>query len=170
MTAKQAKPLPSMQRLRELFSYNPFTGEVCRKVDVPKSHSGDVVGTVNSRGSLICRVDYRILYVHRIAWALHYGCEPPEIIDHINGIPSDNRICNMRAATTQQNNWNRGVHRRNKSGIKGAHWSSLEKRWRSSVKVNGKSIHLGWFDTAEEAAAAYRIAARRYYGEFARVA
>lgn len=166
---KEARPLPSLARLRELFSYDPLTGILTRLTSVPKAQIGSAAGTVNAHGGLICRVDYRIFHVHRIVWALHYGEEPPPIIDHINGNRSDNRIQNLRAATASQNSRNRKIDRRNRVGLKGAHWSSSERKWRSSIRAGGKPIHLGWFRTPEAAHEAYCAAAREHHGEFARV-
>lgn len=164
----KAKPLPTVERLRELFSYDPETGIVTRNIAAPKIPAGAAVGTLNSAGALICRADYQIVYVHRVAWALFYGEEPPPIIDHINGTRSDNRIANLREATAQQNTQNRRASKFSKSKIKGAHWSSLEKKWRSSIKIDGKFHHLGWFRNCDDAAAAYRAAEIKFFGEFAR--
>lgn len=169
MNDHKAIPLPPLARLHELFSYDPISGRVSRRISRPSVNAGSAVGTLNSFGALIVRVDYRIYYVHRIAWALHYNEQPPPIIDHINRIRSDNRIANLRAATAQQNRQNSGGQRSSTSKSKGAHWSSLENKWRSSIKIDGKSHHLGWFQTKEAAAAAYRTAELAHYGDFARI-
>jgi hypothetical protein len=163
-------PLPSLERVRELFDYYPEYGLLIRRTAVPKAPRGSIAGTINSDGALICRVDYKIYYVHRLIW-LHYYGEPPSIlIDHIDLNPSNNRISNLRLASDSQNAANKKGRTNSRSLIKGAHWSTSEGRWRSSIKVNRKQIHLGWFDTKEEAAAAYAVAAAHYFGEFARVA
>ena len=57
----------------------------------------------------------------------------------------------------------------NKSGYKGAYWHESKGKWISDIKVEGKKIHLGAFDTKEEAALAYNEGAIKYFGEFARL-
>src|SRR5690349_8011378 len=90
------RPLPTIERLRELFIYCPDTGAVTRRVGRSSCLAGAVVGTRTNAGRLIVRVDYEIHFVHRIAWALHYGEHPALLVDHINGDPADNRIDNLR--------------------------------------------------------------------------
>jgi hypothetical protein len=92
------------------------------------------------------------------------GRHPRGEIDHRNGDRADNRIANLRECSRAENA--RNVTSRNPSGFKGVRRD--DSRWRASITVNGKRIHLGTFDTAEKAAAAYDKAARRYHGEFAR--
>jgi hypothetical protein len=164
--AGKPSQLPPVERLRHLFSYDPQTGIVSRNHGRGGELAGARVGTKNSHGHLICRVDYRTCYVHRIAWALYHGEEPPELIDHINGDGVDNRIANLRAATNSENRVNARPNTGSHSGLRGAHWSKSEGRWRSSIRVNGRYVHLGWFETKEDAAEAYAIAAERYFGEF----
>lgn len=161
--------LPSVERVRELFDYDPSTGLLTRRIDAPglKFKIGAVVGTRNSHGHLICRVHYTIYYVHRLVWLHFYGRTPPALIDHINGIRDDNRICNLRLADIFESSRNRRHNRNSASGLKGAHYSTSEGKWRSSIGVNGCVIHLGWFETKEEAARAYAEAALRYHREFA---
>jgi hypothetical protein len=93
------------------------------------------------------------------------------VIDHINGDRLDNRIENLRTATYSQNSANAKRHSRNTSGLKGASkrfkngkWTG---RWQASITYQRKQINLGYFDTKEEAHAAYLEAARRLQGEFA---
>ncbi len=79
----------------------------------------------------------------------------------------NNRRDNLRPANSSQNGSNRGKQRDNKSGYKGVCWSTKDKRWRATIKLNRKGIYLGNFLTAEEAARAYDAAAREMHGEFA---
>ncbi len=95
------------------------------------------------------------------------GAESGQEIDHVNGNRLDNRRSNLRFATREQNARNRKTPSNNKSGYKGVR---LERRkWRARIQFDGKQISLGNFETPEEAAYAYNEAAKRYYGEFARL-
>jgi hypothetical protein len=77
-------------------------------------------------------------------------------IDHINGVRDDNRIDNLRAVTNQQNCFN-------KKETKGYYWNKSRNKWKSEIKLDGKSIYLGRFDTEEEARQAYLEAKEIYH-------
>jgi hypothetical protein len=105
---------------------------------------------------------YPIL-VHRLVWFLAYG-EWPAMLDHIDRDTTNNALSNLREATPQQNQANRRSQNRN--GLKGI-CAIHTGKFRSSIKVSGRTIGLGTFSTAEEAHAAYMEAAHHYFGEFA---
>lgn len=165
------RELPSLERLQELFHYDPETGLLTRACQRPKSaaKTGDVVGTTNSDGHLICRVDVQICYVHRIVWKMHYRVEPPERLDHKNKMPADNRISNLRPATSQQNGYNRKIAKSNTSGVTGVKFSKKRpaNKWKAYIKVNGRSVHLGYFTHKDDAIAARLNAEQIYCHEFA---
>ena len=87
-------------------------------------------------------------------------------VDHINCNKLDNRKCNLRLCSNQENAFNRRKHYNNKSGLKGAYRDG--KRWRSQIYLDGKHIHLGGYDTPEEAHQAYCDASKKYHGDFGR--
>ena len=91
---------------------------------------------------------------HQFAW-YWVNRECVEQIDHINGIRNDNRICNLRSVTNQQNHFNR-------TKAKGYTWFKRDSKWMSKIKVNSKTIHLGYYNTEQEARNAY-LAAKEIY-------
>lgn len=93
--------------------------------------------------------------------------EPEVLVDHINHIKTDNRRCNLRKCFVGENNKNKGKTKTNTSGFKGASYDKAKKKWRASIQYDGKSRHLGYFSTAEDAHKAYCKAATAYHGEFA---
>jgi len=167
-------PLPSLSRLRELLSYDPYTGNFHWLSGPgrgrPKA-SGRLAGCVAKHlGYRLIRVDGRLYYAHRLAWLMGHGRESRLEIDHINCVRLDNRLSNLREATGSQNHANVGLSSKNTSGLKGASWMPKRKKWRACISHNGKFIHLGHFDSKEEAHAAYLRASLKIYGEFARAA
>lgn len=158
------------ERLRELLTYDPDTGIFTR---ISSSRGrwpiGSIAGTTRPDGYVGVQVGSRgsrIYLAHRLAWFWMTGEWPRDKIDHINMKRADNRWSNLRVATHSQNLANVRAHADNASGIKGV--LVYNGRWRAMIKVGGKSLHLGLFDTAEAASAAYCAAARKYFGEFAR--
>ena len=87
-------------------------------------------------------------------------------IDHINGSGLDNRRANLRLATVAQNAAN-SRPRKSLSGFKGVSFAKDKKLWRSSIVVDGKRKHLGYFRNPLDAAKSYDAAAKKYFGEFA---
>lgn len=108
----------------------------------------------------------RDIYMHRVILGLDFGDKRHG--DHINQNTLDNRRCNLRIATIQQNMCNRGKNRNNTSGYKGVMWRSDISKWRAQIRVDRKLISLGSFSTAEDAHAAYCAAADRLHGDFAK--
>lgn len=106
----------------------------------------------------------KMAYLHRVILNAPKGME----VDHINGDGLDNRRSNLRLATRAENGRNRHMQVNNKSGYKGVSWYKQYGRWRTTIKVSGKTLNLGYFDLPEIAALAYDEAARGYFGEFAK--
>lgn len=95
---------------------------------------------------------------HRILWLLKHKQFPEFEIDHINQDRSDNRICNLREATPQQNSRNRSLRSDNKSGAVGVHFHKLTNKWTAQIHDGQRRKHLGLFETLESAIAARKAA------------
>lgn len=164
------KPLPPLQRVKELLSYDSETGKLYWKQSVARwIKPGDEAGTY-----VRCTVDVtidRITYrAHRIVWLLTTGVDPGAcLIDHIDGNPHNNKAENLRLATSGQNQCNQKRRSDNTSGFKGVTWDKSRGKWVSQIHVKGKHIFLGRHKTKEEAYAAYCEAARKLHKEFARL-
>jgi hypothetical protein len=89
------------------------------------------------------------------------------IVDHANGFGLDNRRSNLRACSAAENTYNKRKHRSSQWPYKGI--SGRTGRWTAEIQREGIRHHLGSFDSAEAAASAYDAAARRLFGEFARL-
>lgn len=95
-------------------------------------------------------------------------CPDGMVVDHINHDKLDNRKCNLRICTQQQNSWNRNrslCH--NKTGYCGVSYDSRKNRYYASIERCGKKRCLGGFSTAEEAYEARLKAEQFYDGEYA---
>lgn len=156
----------SAEILKEFLHYDPLTGifnwvkvNNCGGVKV-----GDIVGCLNSDGYIVIRINGVQHRAHRLAWLYMKGVMPVELIDHKNGVRSDNRFCNLREATRQQNNQNRTTAlARNKSGFLGVSFFAKLQKFKAAISVNNKDTNLGYFDTPEEAHQAYLAAKRKLH-------
>lgn len=144
------------QRLREVVSYDAATGCFVRV------GTGKPAGTVKSNGYLHFSVDGKKYGAHRLAWLFVHGAFPEGDIDHIDGDRKNNAIGNLRDVCRAVNLQNLRVAKsHNKStGLLGAYFHKPSGRYTSRIQSMGKDKHLGMFDTAEAAHAAY-LAAKR---------
>lgn len=147
--------------------YFPDTGLFRWKISPAQNvFAGSVAGSFDNKGYWRIKYKERAYRAHRIAWLLMTGEWPTEQIDHRNLVKSDNRWCNLREATNSQNKANSKGLGRFPKGV----YLHQRGKFGARIKSNGKERHLGYFQTAEEAAAAYAAAAKEYFGEFARTA
>ena len=160
-------PLPSQERLQELFDYSVITGELYWKNPVSYSMKpGDLAGTTNGKYKRVT-VDSQSFYLHRIIWQLVTGSCPDDIdVDHIDTDQFNNSWHNLRLADRSQNNYNTRCRANNVSGLKGV--CKRKSGYMARITFDGKRRYLGTFPTPEEAHAAYCKAAEELHGEFAR--
>lgn len=156
------------EKLQEMLNYDPQTGIFVWRVDRGKARKGAPAGRRNDCGYIIIRINGRGYRAHRLAWLWTDGNWPSSDLDHINGNRSDNRVANLREATRAQNNMNARLRGDNKTGFKGVFFNKQNRRWQARVTKDGRQIHAGCFDTAEQAHAAYYEAAKLHFGEYAR--
>ncbi|ABK00189.1 HNH endonuclease [Xanthomonas phage Xop411] len=147
----------------KLLAYDTETGVLTWKVSRSNVKAGSVAGRPNSNGHLQVMVHSKHYLVHRLAWLLHTGSWPIQQLDHINRVRDDNRIENLRECSNAENSQNRGKQSNNTSGVTGVSWYKRSGKWQALIKLNGKHIHLGYFDTIEEAATARSAAKRKYH-------
>ena len=152
--------------LKSILYYDEETGDFVWKIDKGKCKINEIAGCLRSDGYVIISIDDKDYLAHRLAWFYMTGVWP-ERIDHENVIPSDNRWKNLREATVSQNGFNCHTYINNRLGIKGV--KAVHNRFMARIVINGKRIYLGLFNTAEEAKAAYDLAANQTRGKFARL-
>jgi len=155
----------TQEQIKSLFTYK--SGILLWKIKSSSSvNIGDVAGKLDRNGYRDIGINGRCYGAHRLIFLL-FNSYLPKFIDHIDGDPLNNKIKNLRKCTVSQNNQNRKINKKSKSGIKGVHWYKQTRRWRASIKLNGKEFHLGYFHDKEVAAQIVRIKRLELHGEFA---
>lgn len=163
------------EHARELLEYDPSTGSLTwkhRPVEMFSStatrsaeHSArnwnskcagrPALNKVGNTGHKVGGIWGKSYLAHRVAWLIHYG-EWPNVIDHINGDQTDNRIENLRNVTQRVNAKNSRLRKDNTSGQAGVTWLSRERRWQASINKNKGREILGYFKCKDEAIAVRR--------------
>lgn len=158
--------------VRQILDYDPTTGLFTWKHrgTHPKKWNakwaGKQAGTQQRGGYILININNPYA-AHRLAWLHFYGEIPITEIDHRNGIRDDNRIANLRLATTSQNACNKAKQSNNTSGFVGVHFNSQRGLWRATANKNNTRYDVGHFKTAEGAAAARADFIADVHGEFA---
>lgn len=143
--------------IKEYLSYNPQTGDLVWLKSFGPVVSGDIAGSIDSKGYRVIRLKGKNMKAHRVAFFLKTGEWPKGQIDHDNLIKDDNRWVNLKDCTNLENMQNRPNQKNNTSGFKGV--TRRGNRFQGLVQRFGKRVSVGYFDTAEEANAAC-VAAR----------
>ena len=156
----------TQEYLKSILHYNPETGIFTRLTNVASNcyKKGEIAGGLNFYGYERIGIDKKRYLTHRLAWLYVYGYIPT-IIDHINGNPADNRLCNLREATFSENQLNKKV-KHNKKEPKNVFWDKSRNKWQVKLKVNKKEINFGRFDDFFEACCIAFSARNRLHGEF----
>lgn len=103
-----------------------------------------------------------IIYLHKYVMNVF----DERMVDHIDKKPLDNRKSNLRIATAQQNSINRSIQSNNTSGVTGVTWDKERGKWKSFLKLNGKSKQLGRFDDFDKAVEIRLKAEMKYFKEY----
>jgi len=167
----------TQSQVRDLLDYDPETGSFIWRVDrvggngsVVKA-AGSVAGCASTRETnsyLHIVINGRHYLAHRLAWLIMTGSWPTRYIDHVDCVGLNNRWSNLREATHSQNSANKSIGRNNTSGEKGVSWRTDLGKWKATIEVAGRRRHLGFFVDKAAAAATYKAAAIKHFGEFAR--
>jgi hypothetical protein len=142
----------TQQEIKELFDYKD--GELYWKVKPLRGEIGDLAGHVRKDKRKVVGLKSRYFYTYRLIYLMHFG-ELPNLIDHIDKNPLNNKIENLRKATKSQNALN--------SNTKNVSWIKNRKKW----KVQANKKHIGYFENLELAELVAIMAKEKYYGGFA---
>src|SRR6476469_6916709 len=164
----------TQEQLMAVLECDPETGRFFWRAARPNGgriKAGDEAGSLSRRYNAhrwVIGVSEKRYLRSRLAWLWMTGAWPEQLIDHRDGDPTNDRWTNLRLATRTQNNGNRKKQKSNcKSSLKGVEVLPYG-RFRARILQHGKVFHLGVFSTEEQAHAAYMVAAKQMFGEYAR--
>lgn len=142
-------------RLRYVLDYNSETGVFVWRLAIGRrAKVGATAGGKSNTGYWRVKVDGVFYSAHRLAWLHVYGEWPAHEIDHVNGIRDDNRLSNLRDVTKSVNQQNR--HKSNNGSATGfLGVTPYHGRYMAQIWVSGKYRFIGYFDSPENAHAAY---------------
>lgn len=158
----------TVECLRQILSYDPISGVFCWLVRAGPRAAGSVAGSPEQKGYVVIGINGKIYKAHRLAYLYMKGEWPSGQIDHRNTIRADNRWDNLRPADTSKNKANGPGYKNRKYDLpKGVYRTG--RKFSAQIRVRGTCFYLGSHQTPEAAHAAYAVAAREHFGEFANV-
>jgi len=139
--------------LNKAFTYCPLTGELRHAVNTLRGTKGELATTKHSQGYLSVSIGGAQYLAHRLIYLLVTGVMPNEI-DHINHTRDCNIWSNLREVTRTENNKNTSISSNNTTGVTGVSFHKPTRKFRAYMTINYKPIHIGLFDTLDDAQAA----------------
>lgn len=164
--------------LKQRLQYDPIKGQFTWNAIPNAVHhqkiwnarfAGTIAGSIDKAGYTRIKIGGSSEAAHRLAWLWMTGKEPSDEIDHKDGDRSNNRFDNLREATRAQNCHNKKA-KAGSSEFKGVYFNKQSKKWIANITINRVRHYLKSWKTEEAAHAAYREAAERLHGDFARAA
>lgn len=154
-------------RIEDYLEYAPDIGGSFLRwvIDKGKMKAGTMAGTQTERGYWVVCFDGKMHKAHRVVWFLVHGKWPSQCIDHIDRNPANNAIENLRDCSLSENQINKRPKRNSVSGYKGVTWNKAAGKYQAAIRIDGKSVHLGLFDTAKAASDAYEAKALERSGQ-----
>lgn len=140
----------TQEQLKHILHYDPDTGIFTWKINSGRAVKNKQAGSVNPNGYLNIKIDRKLYKAHRLAFLYIHGYLPDEV-GHDNQEKTDNRIVNLIDLSHSENMKNKKIYKNNKSGTPGVTWHKRIKKWQAHIRVNNKSIHLGFFSDLNEA-------------------
>lgn len=156
----------TVEKLKEILSYDPTTGEFLWLVESKSRAIGSIAGTLDAKGYCCIKINQRVYKAHRLAWLYIHGTWPTKLLDHSDGVKNNNRIGNLREATPRENLFNVGLYSSNSTGYKGVSFHKRSGKFIAAARIHGKKTHLGLHTTAELAFKAYQTAVKEHHGIF----
>ena len=155
--------LITYEEVKEAFYYDPSTGIFRWKNPTSvRNPINSIAGYRDTKGYIILTLLGKTIKAHRVAWLITYGNFPTDEIDHKNHIRDDNRIINLREATSTENSRNSRLRKDNNSGIMGVRWKKQINKWEVTIGINRKNIYLGIYSHLFDAACARKSADHKY--------
>ena len=118
-----------------------------------------------NRGYVQTNIKNKTEKIHRVILNITESHEDM-VVDHINHDTTDNRRCNLRICSNQENCFNSSLSKNNNSGVIGVSWHTRDCVWQSRLGKN-KEMYLGQYTNINDAITARLLAEKKYYGKFA---
>ena len=150
----------TQSRLKDILLYDKYSGIFSWNIKT-SPRCQERVGSMTDSGYIRIMLNNTSYRAHRLAFLYMTG-SMPEQVDHIDHNRSNNIWSNLRPATNQINRKNQSINKNNKSGVMGVGWMKSKCKFRARIQSEGKQIHLGLFDSFEEAVMARKEAEVQY--------
>ena len=159
-----ADEIITKEYLEQFFYYKD--GFLYWKISKCPAKAGNKAGRIIGAGYYQLGLNRKVYSNHRLIFLMHHGYLPIEV-DHKDNNKLNNRIENLRAATSSQNSFNKPKRATNTSGVKGVNWDKGSNQWIARCEVGKKRYFLGRFNDIKEAEKVIVQFRNQHHGSFA---